>query len=196
MPQDPDPTVTELLSAASAGDVNASDKVLAVVYAELKRLARSQLQRITPGKTLQPTALVNEAWLRLAGRQARNWSSRREYLGFAAQAMRDILVEDARRKASQKRGGNWRRADPDKLTIAAEAPPEDLLALDELLTELEATEPRRARVVHLRFFAGLTEQETADAMELSERTVRREWRFARMWFFEHLSDSDDSAGNP
>lgn len=158
------------------------------VYGELRRLARAQLGRLPPGKTLQPTALVNEAWLRLAGKDVDDAASRREFIGLAARAMRDILVEDARRKAARKRGGDWRRADPEQLVLATESPPEELLALNEALDELERQQPRRARIVQLRFFAGLTEEETAEALELSERTVRREWRLARLWLFERLAD--------
>jgi RNA polymerase sigma factor (TIGR02999 family) len=158
------------------------------IYGELRQLARAQLGRLPPGKTLQPTALVNEAWLRLAGRDVDDAGSRREFVGLAARAMRDILVEDARRKGARKRGGDWRRTQPEQLILATEAPPAELLALDEALTELERREPRQARIVHLRFFAGLTEEETAEALELSDRTVRREWRLARLWLFEQLGE--------
>lgn len=182
--------MTELLRAAGAGDRAASESVLAAIYGELKRLARAQLGRLAPGQTLQPTALVNEAWLRLAGREAHDFASRDEFLSYAARAMRDILVEEARRKATSKRGGHWRRADPGLLATAAEAPPDDLLALDEALTALESSEPRKARIVQLRFFAGLTEEETARTLQVSDRTVRREWRFARAWLFERLAGSD------
>ncbi len=158
------------------------------VYGELRQLARAQLGRLPPGKTLQPTALVNEAWLRLSGKDVDDVKSRRDFIGLAARAMRDILVEDARRKAARKRGGDWRRADLEKLVLATESPPGELLALDEALDELERQEPRRARVVHLRFFAGLTVEETAEALGLSDRTVRREWRLARLWLFERLGE--------
>lgn len=188
MSEVPEPSATELLRAIQAGDASAFDRLLSLVYAELKQLARGQLARLPPGLTLQPTALVNEAWLRLSERETPDLESRREFLAVAARAMRDIVVEDARKRASLKRGGEWRRSSPELLELPGEAPPEELLALDEALTELEAFDPRKARIVHLRFFAGLSEEETAATLDLSYRTIRREWRFARAWLFERLSE--------
>ena len=189
-----EPRVTELLRAANAGEAGAPERLLRAVYDELRQLARAQLARLPPGKTLQPTALVNEAWLRLAGKQADDVTTRRDYLFVAARAMRDILVEDARSKAALRRGGQWQRVDLANLQVATEAPPEELLALDEALAILEQKDERRARVVHMRFFAGLSEQETALALDLSLRTVRRDLRFARLWLFEQLTDPADDAG--
>jgi len=188
----PDPSVTRLLQAMERGDVGASDELLRTVYDELKRLSRSHVRRTPVGETLQPTALVNEAYLRLVGQEVSDWSSRRQFFFVAGRAMHDILVEEARRKASRKRGGDWKRADAEQLEIAFEAPAEDMLALDDALQRLEADDPRKAEVVRLRFFAGLTEEETAKVLGVAARTVRREWRYIRARLFRELESEGPS----
>jgi len=158
------------------------------LFRELRELARSQMRRVGPGQTLQPTALVHEAYLRLAGRDSPEWKSRREFLNVAAQAMHDVLVEAARRKASLKRGGAWRRTDLTNLTLPTDASAESLVALDEALTRLARSEPRKAELVRLRFFVGLSEAETAAALDVSVRTLRRDWRYVRAWMYAELGE--------
>jgi len=186
MPPDADPSVTQLLQAMGAGDVGAGDELLRRLYTELKDIARRQLRATPPGQTLQATALVNEACLRLLGKQERSWENRRHFFFTAARAMRDIVVEGARRKAAAKRGGGLHRIDVDRLEIAIDAPAEDMLALDEALKQLEQDHPRLAEIVQLRFFAGLSEEETARALDLSTRTIRRDWRFIRARLYRDL----------
>jgi len=193
MSKDPEPSVTELLQAIKAGDRDAEAHFMRRVYGELKRLAQAQLRRLPPGKTLQPTALVNEVWMRLAGKDSSDVANSRAFFGVAARAMRDILVENARRKAALKRGRPWRLTDSDSLQFATESPPEELLALDEALDELESLYPRKARIVQLRFFVGLTDEKIATALELSDRTVRRDWIFARAWLQKKLSEDGEQA---
>jgi RNA polymerase sigma factor (TIGR02999 family) len=183
----PDGSVTRILKAASHGDTQAAADLLPVVYAELRRLARAQMARTPPGNTLQPTALVHEAYLRLVGREEPSWTSRGHFFGAAAQAMRQILVEQARRKRSRKHGGGRKRVDVDDAEPVFETPAEDLLALDEALVRLEQADPRHGQIVMLRYFAGLSEEETAAALGISVRTVEREWRFIRTFLYSQLS---------
>ena len=185
---EPTPSVTLLLRAVQRGESGANDELARAVVQELRELAQGQLRRLSPGQTLQPTALVNEAYLRLVDRVDQDWQSRRHFLFVAGRAMHDILVEEARRKAAQRRGGEWRRAGPEALTVAVDAPPEELLALDGALRRLEEVAPEQARIVHLRFFVGLKMAEVADVLGVSESTVRREWRLARARLFRELSD--------
>ena len=166
--------VTRMLHAASAGDARASAELLPLVYDELRELARARMARTPPGNTLQPTALVHEAYLRLVGRDASSWNSRGHFFAAAAQAMRQILVDQARRKGRLKHGGGLGRVDLDRAEPVIEPPTDDILALDEALNRLEQDDPRKVQVVMLRYFAGLTEAETAAAMDLSPATVRRE----------------------
>ncbi len=185
-----EPSVTILLQALQQGDEQAGDELLRKVYKDLRDLAHSHMRRMAPGQTLQPTALVNEAYLRLVDKEQQDWQGRRHFFFAASRAMHDVLVEDARKKASLKRGGDWRRAGPESLTVATEAPPEELLALSESLSKLEERSPDLARIVHLRFFVGLTEPEIAHVMGVSDRTVQRQWRLARARLFEELSEED------
>ena len=150
------------------------------------------MAKVPPGQTLQATALVHEAYLRLVGDDDPGWNSRGHFFGAAARAMRDILVEQARRKASLKRGGDRRReGDAADLAIAIDAPASDLLALDELLERLEEQDPRKAQVVMLRFFAGLTNPQIAEILGVSLPTVERDWRFARSWLQRELGATDE-----
>jgi len=187
---DPPPTrsVTVLLRALREGDREAGDELLQTVFGELRELAHARLRRLPPGQTLEPTALVHEAYLRLVDEDGRDWQGRRHFFFSAARAMHDVLVEDARRKAAQKRGGAWRRIGPEALTVAVEAPPEDLLALDDVLRRLERRAPDQARLVQLRFFVGMTEAEIADVLGVSERTVQRQWRLVRARLYAELAE--------
>lgn len=179
--------VTRILSSAAAGDTQAAAELLPLVYHELRNLARAHLARAPSGNTLQPTALVHEAYLRLIGSADPGWNGRGHFFGAAAQAMRQILVDQARRKAADKRGGGQRRVGLDEAELPIAPPSDDLLALDEALRELEQADPRKGRIVALRYFAGLTAAETAEALGLSVPTVDREWRFARSLLHARLA---------
>jgi len=182
--------VTRLLAAASEGDDAAVAELLRVVYADLRQMARAWMARVPPGQTLQPTALVHEAFVRLVGRHKEGWENRAHFFFAAGRAMRDILVERARARSRIKRGGGRRRVSLDNLVVAIEAPGDDLLALDEALQQFEADYPWEHRIVTLRFFAGMTNAETASAMGAPLRTVERDWRFARAWLQQNLLDDD------
>jgi RNA polymerase sigma factor (TIGR02999 family) len=179
-----------MLRAASRGDERAAAELLPIVYEELRELAASWMAAKPPGQTLQPTALVHEAYLRLVGDERdAEWENRRHFFFAASRAMHDILVEEARRKASLKRGGGRRRVSPDHLVVACDAPGEDILALADALQRLELEDPRKHRIVLLRFFAGLTGEETARVMGLSLRTIEREWRFIRGRLHKELAEA-------
>ena len=178
--------VTRILQAVEAGDATAAERLLPIVYAELRRLGRSLMVKVPPGNTLQPTALVHEAYLRLVGKEDPGWNSRGHFFAAAAQAMRHILVEQARRKARHKHGGGRQRLDADRIDIPIEVPSEELLALDEALERLRLRDRRKSDVVMLRYFAGLTIEETAKVLNISEPTVKRDWRFARALLHEQL----------
>jgi RNA polymerase sigma factor (TIGR02999 family) len=164
--------VTVLLTAIEHGDAHAASQLLPLVYDELRRLATRKLAHEKPGQTLEPTALVHEAYLRLVGTDA-HWDSRGHFFAAAAEAMRRILVESARRKHSLKRGGDRSRQDLDELQLAVPQPQEDILALDEALNKLAAQHPVKAQLVQLRYFAGLTSDEAADALGISSTTAER-----------------------
>jgi RNA polymerase sigma factor (TIGR02999 family) len=179
--------VTQILEAAQAGDPQAADELLPIVYAELRKLGRALMAKTPPGNTLQPTALVHEAYIRLVGREDPGWDSRGHFFAAAAEAMRRILVEQARRKGRAKHGGGRRRLDADEVDLAVEPPVEDMLALDEALSRLRERDRRKADVVMLRYFAGLTIEETAKILGVSEPTVERDWRFARLLLYDQLN---------
>jgi RNA polymerase sigma factor (TIGR02999 family) len=178
--------ITMLLTAAAAGNQQAAEKLLPLVYQELRRLAQARMAKTPAGNTLQPTALVHEAFLRLVGSGDPGWNGRGHFFGAAAQAMRNILVDQARRKAAVKHGGQAVRVEPDAADLAIESPAEDVVALDEALKRFEQADPAAARVVMLKHFAGLSDGEVAAALNVSERQVRREWRFARAWLQREL----------
>jgi RNA polymerase sigma factor (TIGR02999 family) len=183
--------VTQVLDAIAQGDPHAPNRLLPLVYEELRRLAAHKLAQEKSGQTLQATALVHEAYLRLIGaEQAHSWNGRGHFFAAAAEAMRRILVENARRKRRLRHGGDRRRIDLDTMDLAAEAPSDDLLALDEALEQLAAEEPTAAAVVKLRYFAGLTIEQAADALNLSVRTANRHWAFARAWLYRRLHPDD------
>ena len=179
--------VTQMLRAAELGDAEAAAAVLPLVYGELRKLAGAMMVKTPPGNTLQPTALVHEAYVRLVGKEDPGWNSRGHFFGAAAQAMRRILVEQARRKARRKHGGDLARVDADEADLPIEPPNEDMLALDEALKRLEDIDKRKADVVMLRYFAGLSIEEAAAALGVSEPTVERDWRFARAFLYDALS---------
>ena len=173
--------VTRILNAIEQGDPRAAEELLPLVYDELRLLAAQKLARESPGQTLQATALVHEAYIRLIGPDARDWDRRGHFFAAAAEAMRRILVENARRKRSSKHGGDQRRVDIDALDLAAEEPSSDLLALDEALTKLSDTDPGVAELVKLRYFAGLTIEQAARFQGISRRTAVDHWAYARAW---------------
>jgi RNA polymerase sigma factor (TIGR02999 family) len=171
--------VTQLLEAIAAGDDSARERLFELLYKELHGVARGQLAGTPPRATLQATALVNEAYLRLVGKAGENWENRRHFFFAASRAMRDVLVEEARRKAALRRGGEHKRVGLDSFDVGLATPADDILALDDALQAIEADDKRRADIVRLRFFAGLSEVETAETLGISKRTVSREWGIAR-----------------
>lgn len=181
-----DPGVTQLLEAVNAGNRDAYAQLMDRIYAELRQLAQYKMYAERTDHTLQPTVLVNEAYLRLAQNEAA-WESRAHFFGAAAEAMRRILVEHARKRAAQKRGGDARRVTFSELAVAAEDPGIDVLALDESLTALGAEHPRLAEVVRLRYFAGLSIQQTAEFLQISPATAKRDWVYARAWLYERMT---------
>ncbi|MEI8382168.1 MAG: ECF-type sigma factor [Planctomycetota bacterium] len=179
--------VTKILSAIERGDENAADQLLPLVYQELRKLAAAKLANEKPGQTLQPTMLVHEAYVRLVDvDQPQQWNGRGHFFGAAAEAMRRILVENARRKQSQKYGGDLRRVELDVADVAIENPSEDLLALDEALTQFEQEWPDKAKLVKLKYFVGLTIPEASEVIGVSTATAERYWKFARAWLHSQL----------
>lgn len=175
-------------------EVRPAADLLPELYGELRRLAAALTAQLRPGQTLNATALVHEAYLRLVGTQDPGWEGRRHFFGSAARAMREILIEQARRKGSQKRGGDAQRVELVEGLAIIEPPADDLLALDEAIEQLQTEKPHLAEVVHLRFYAGLSVEETAGVVGRSVSTVVREWRFARAWLAGRLGESvPDSA---
>jgi len=187
-------SVTCMLQAACNGDPQAAAALLPLIYTELRALATARLAQTPPGNTFQPTALVHEAYLRLVGHGDPGWNSRGHFFGAAAQAMRQILVEQARRKASKKHGGGCQRVPLDQVEPSTDPPAEELLALDEALTRLESAEPMKGKIVSLRYFAGLTAEQAAAALGMSVPTLEREWRSARAFLYTLLTDSDATPG--
>jgi len=187
--------ITRLLQAAGGGDIQAEEELLRAVYGELRQMAQSCMARTPPGQTLQPTALVHEAFLRMVGPEKDGWENRAHFFFAASRAMRDILVDRARAKAALKRGGGRHRVELDKLVVAADAPDQDLLALDDVLRRFESRYPREHRIVMLRFFAGLTNEEMARAMGVPLRTIERDWRFARAWLRDALTVDETNPRN-
>src|SRR6476660_9775935 len=181
------PNVTRILSQIEQGDPQAAEKLLPLVYEELRKLAAAKLAHEKPGQTFQATALVHEAYLRLVGRENNQpWDSRGHFFAAAAEAMRRILINRARDKNRPKRGGDLRRVNLDAIEIAIDTPDEDLLALDEALRQLAAADKLCADLVQLRFFAGLTLGEAAEALGIPRRTADRHWAYARAWLFDRL----------
>ncbi len=183
--------VTRILSDLAQGDVQAAGQLLPLVYEELRKLAAARMAEEPSGNTLNPTALVHEAYLRLVEpADAARWDNRGHFFAAAAEAMRRLLVENARRKRRLKRGGDRRRVSLEAAESVVQAPSEDLLALDEALTRLTAHDPIKAEVVKHRFFAGLTMPEVARSLGLSVATVERYWTYARTWLYAELADEE------
>jgi RNA polymerase sigma factor (TIGR02999 family) len=188
--------VTRILSAIEQGDPRAAEQLLPLVYDELRRLAVQKLAQEKPGQTLEATALVHEAYLRLVDTDnEQDWSGRGHFFAACGEAMRRILIENARRKQSLKRGGGQRRLDSDGVDIALPEPCEDLLALDEALVRLAATDPQAARLVQLRYFTGLTIADAAEALGMAPRSAGRLWTFARAWLRREIEADEGSRKN-
>jgi RNA polymerase sigma factor (TIGR02999 family) len=171
------------------GDPTAAEKLLELVYGELRRLAASKISREAPYQTLQPTALVHEAWLRLVGSNQLAFENRAHFFSAAAEAMRRILIDRARRKLTERHGGGYKRIELEKLDLAAPDKDQEILALDEVLDEFSRQHPVKAEVVKLRFFAGMTHEETAHVLGISEATARNYWTFARAWILNEINQS-------
>ena len=184
--------VTRILSAIDRGDSQATEQLLPVVYEELRKLAAQRLASEKPGQTLQATALVHEVFLRLVGNQ--QFSGRSHFFAAAAEAMRRILIEKARRKDRIRHGGGRTRLDLDELDVADETAAESLLDLDAALTRLASEEPEVAELVKLRYFAGLTIEQTAQSLSISVRTANRHWAYAKAWLYRQLNEGEDVGG--
>jgi RNA polymerase sigma factor (TIGR02999 family) len=180
--------VTRILSAIEQGDPHAASQLLPLVYDELRQLAAQKLAQEKPGQTLQATALVHEAYLRLVGEAEQHWDHRGHFFAAAAEAMRRVLINHARDKGRQKRGGGWQRVDFDRLAVADQASEDEVLALDEALQRLEQQNQPCAELVKLRFFTGLTMEEAAAALGIAARTAHRYWAFARAWLYDALRE--------
>jgi len=187
--------VTRILSAFEQGDPHAAEELLPVVYEELRKLASHKLNNEKPGQTLQATALVHEAYLRLVGaQQGQHWDSRGHFFAAAAEAMRRILLNRARDKKRLKRGGDRRRINLDEIEDAFDASDEQLIALNEALDQLAKDDPTSAQVVKLRFFAGLSLREAATALGMAHRTAERQWAYARAWLYDRLRGDETAPG--
>jgi RNA polymerase sigma factor (TIGR02999 family) len=182
--------LTVLLAAAAEGDRRASEELLPLVYDELRRLAKSHLSRERPGQTLQPTDLVHEAYLRLIHTPDTSWNGRGHFYGAAALAMRRILIERARGKKRIKHGGELDRVPFEEIELADEPPPDEVLGVADAIQELEAEDPRKGQIVNMRYFAGLSNEETAEALGVSVGTIEREWRFIRAFLRRRLSETE------
>ena len=183
--------LTQILNAAAAGDSHAADQLLPMVYDELRKLAARRMADESPGRTLQPTALVHEAYLRLVDvEDAQRWNGRGHFFAAAAEAMRRILVEQARRRGSEKRGGDWRRVDFEELDVETSVSPGQLVALDEALERLVALDRLAGELVKLRYFAGLALPDAAAVLDISPATAYRHWAYARAWLHGQLLNDD------
>jgi RNA polymerase sigma factor (TIGR02999 family) len=178
--------ITERLIAWGAGDRSAFDQLLPIVYQELRRMAGSYLRQENPGHTLQPTALVHEAWLRLIDQARVDWRNRGQFFGVAAQMMRRILVDHAKSKHREKRGGDAARLSLDEVINLSHERAADLLSLDDALDELTRVDERKGRVVELRYFGGFSVEETARILEVSPETVMRDWKVAKAWLYQQI----------
>jgi RNA polymerase sigma factor (TIGR02999 family) len=178
--------VTQILQAIDAGDPNASEELLPLVYDELRKLAGARLAREPSGQTLQATALVHEAWIRLSGAANQEWNSRGHFFGAAAEAMRRILIDRARKRKRVRHGGDLARVNLDSVVLATTTDDESLLRLDEALEKLTQESPEKAKLVKLRYFAGLSLKDAAAAMEISPATAKRHWAYARAWLLFEL----------
>lgn len=178
--------VTKILDDIRKGDAKAAEELLPIVYDELRRLAAHKMAHEAPGHTLQPTALVHEAWLRLVGNEDARWDNRAHFFGAAAEAMRRILIDEARRKHALRHGGGQQRVDLDQVDIASAAEDDQLLAVHEALDRLAAQDHLKAELVKLRYFAGMTIHEAAEVLGISEPTAKRYWAYARAWLYREI----------
>ncbi|MHC4447459.1 MAG: sigma-70 family RNA polymerase sigma factor [Planctomycetota bacterium] len=190
--------ITHLLDAAGSGSSEALNELFPVIYEELRRLAASQLDRERPDHTLQATALVHEVYMRLVGQRSAGWKDRAQFFGVAAKAMRRILVDHARKRGAAKRGGARSRLPLDEIVLDFQQRAADLQVLDDALTALAEVDPRKAQVVELRFFGGLTAEQVAQVLDISLRTVNRDWELARAWLYGRILDglSPETAAGP
>jgi len=178
--------VTRILNAIEEGDAQAAEELLPLVYEELRHLASRKMSRESPGQTLQATALVHEAYIRLVGSETQNWKGRTHFFSAAAEAMRRILIENARRKQRLKHGGGQKKVDLEDAEPAVAEPAEDILALNEALEKLALEDPTKADLVKLRYFAGLTVKQAAEILGISQATAERYWSYARVWLFYEI----------
>ena len=186
--------VTQILSEIEQGDPGAAEQLLPLIYEELRRLAAHKLAHESPGQTLQATALVHEAYLRLLGSEDPHWNSRGHFFAAAAEAMRRILVENARRKGRLRHGGGQHRRELRDWDLMTEGPSVEILALDEALRQFEQGQPQKAALVKLRYFAGLSEKDAANALGISRPTAARWWAFARAWLYDRMHGTDTGIG--
>jgi RNA polymerase sigma factor (TIGR02999 family) len=184
--------VTRILHSIDSGDTQAAEELLPLVYEELRKLAASRMANESPNQTLQPTALVHEAWLRLTGNEQVKWQGRAHFFGAAAEAMRRILIDKARRKKALRHGGGQRPVDIDEIEIAAPAQDEELLDLNEALEKFAARDKPKAELVKLRYFAGLTIEEAAQVLDISAPTAKRWWTYARAWLFDEMGQENSA----
>ena len=178
--------LTQILQAVERGEENSSERLLPLVYDELRRLATIKMSRESEHQTLQPTALVHEAWLRLAAVEEAQWQNRGHFFAAAAEAMRRILIERARRRSRLKHGGGQVRLDIQELELADTTPDEKVLLINEALERFQTEDPEKARVVVLKFFGGLTNREVAESLNVTERTIERQWAYAKAWLFNAI----------
>ncbi|MHC4557316.1 MAG: sigma-70 family RNA polymerase sigma factor [Planctomycetota bacterium] len=178
--------VTRILNAIEQGDARATDELLPIVYEELRLLAAQKLSQEPPGQTLQATALVHEVYIRLVEAECQSWNSRNHFFMAAAEAMRRILIENARRKKSLKHGGSRQRVDLESAAMSIDESPDDVIALDEALTKLGLEDPTKANLVKLRYFAGLSIDQAAEILGISRATAIRHWSFTRAWLFQRI----------
>jgi len=188
LPEETSAEVTVLLSAITKGDAEAASRLVPLVYGELRRLAASYMRRERPDHTLQATALVHEAYLKLVEQRAANWQSRAHFFGVAAQLMRRILIDHARGHLRQKRGGEQHKVSLEEALVFSDQHAEEVLAVDESLNRLAKLDPRQARVVEMRFFGGLEVEEVAEVLQVSAKTVKRDWSVAKAWLYADLKE--------
>ncbi len=189
-PGSDEPQITQLLAAWSEGDQSALNAMMPLVYGELHRMARRFMARQNPGHTLQPTALINEAFIKLVGNENKEWKNRAHFFGVAAQAMRHILVDYARSRNYAKRGAGAQRVELDQAVAVTDEASGDIVALDDALNELSKVDRRKSQVVELRYFGGLTVEETAEVLKVSTITVMRDWSLAKAWLYRELAKGD------
>ena len=185
----------QMLHALTQGDLRAAESLVPMVYSQLRQLSAALSSRLRPGQTLQATALVHEAYMKLVGDEDPGWQGRAHFFGSAARAMREIMVDEARRKAAEKRGAGWQRVTLNEQDVGGFSSPQEFLDLHNSLQRMEGEYPRQSKVVMLRMFAGLTIGETAEALEVGTASVERDWRFARAWLLSELQDSVNHTGS-